>query len=90
MSSDIRLPVFITKQSEIETALRCARARPPVRADEPLFTPLQACLAHARSSKTEPTEYPAPNEQISPLSPGARSSEYCENAMIDPADEVLA
>ena len=44
----------------------------------------------ARSTKTDPTEYPAPNEQISPVSPGAISSEYFENAMIDPAEDVFA
>ena len=45
---------------------------------------------HARSTRTDPTEYPAPNEQIMPRSPGSRSSEYCANAMIDPAEDVLA
>lgn len=44
----------------------------------------------ARSRITEPTEYPAPNEQISPVSPGVKSLEYLANAMIDPAEEVLA
>jgi hypothetical protein len=43
-----------------------------------------------RSTITEPTEYPAPKEQISPRSPGAMSSEYFEKAMIEPAEEVLA
>jgi hypothetical protein len=45
---------------------------------------------HARSKITDPTEYPAPNEQINPTSPTLRSSEYFENAIIDPADDVLA
>ncbi len=43
-----------------------------------------------RFTITEPTEYPAPNEQISPTSPSAKSSEYLENAMIDPAEDVFA
>lgn len=43
-----------------------------------------------RFTITDPTEYPAPNEQINPISPSSRSSEYFENAMIDPADDVLA
>jgi hypothetical protein len=43
-----------------------------------------------RSTITDPTEYPAPKEQMSPRSPGAMSSEYFEKAMIEPAEEVLA
>jgi len=42
-----------------------------------------------RFTITDPTEYPAPKEQISPISPSVRSSEYFENAMIDPAEDVL-
>lgn len=52
--------------------------------------PCQRLWSQARSTSTEPTEYPAPKEQIRPLSPAARSSEYLENAMIEPAEEVLA
>ena len=39
---------------------------------------------------TEPTEYPAPKEQISPMSPFCKSLEYLEKAIMDPALEVLA
>ncbi len=47
-------------------------------------------LAPFRSTMTDPTEYPAPNEQIIPISPSFRSSEYWEKAMIEPAEDVLA
>ena len=44
----------------------------------------------ARRTKTEPTEYPAPNEQITPISPTAKSALCFAKAITDPADEVLA
>ena len=44
----------------------------------------------ARRTNTEPTEYPAPNEQITPISPTPRSALCFAKAMIEPADEVLA
>ena len=40
--------------------------------------------------KTVPAEYPAPKEQIRPLSPALKSLECLWKAMIEPAEEVLA
>jgi len=45
---------------------------------------------YTRFTRIDPTEYPAPNEQISPTSPGRRSAECFANAMMDPAEEVFA
>lgn len=65
------------------TTVRFATPRP----DKPA---LFQSNGQARSTKTDPTEYPAPKEQMSPVSPGFMSPEYLENAMIDPAEDVLA
>lgn len=55
-----------------------------------MLEPVFRKRTYARRTTTEPTEYPAPKEQITPVSPACKSSEYFENAMIDPADDVLA
>jgi glutathione S-transferase len=44
----------------------------------------------ALRTNTLPAEYPAPNEQMRPMSPAAMSSLCLWKAMIEPADEVLA
>lgn len=49
-----------------------------------------AVASQIRSTSTEPTEYPAPKEQIRPVSPGTKSLEYFEKAIIEPADDVFA
>jgi hypothetical protein len=46
--------------------------------------------AYFLRTTTQPIEYPAPNEQITPSAPFGISSWYLWNAMIEPADEVLA
>ena len=45
---------------------------------------------HFLRTTTLPIEYPAPNEQITPTSPDARSPRYSWKASTDPAEAVLA